>query len=455
MKKNLFLILLLVFIKCSTWDNVEEYVPPPELSDEETTTVECPTLPLIKINTYSKEIVDEPKIKGFLEIFQGDEKIEEHNIGIEIRGSSSQFFDKKSYGFETWDESGEDLNVSLAGYPEEEDWILYGPYSDKSLIRNVLIYNLSNQIDRYATKTKFYNLDINNQFLGVYVLMEKIKRDKNRVDISKNKAEDISGGYIIKIDKPTGDGDSFNSDIAFMSEYTSGGVKGLNKNPVFLYEYPKNDDISNDQKQYIQNYMQGFENALASEDFKSLEDGYRQFINVDTFIDFFILNEITRNVDGYRISTFMNKDKGGKLNMGPIWDFNIAFGNANYCGGELTSGWAFNFNEICPQDGMHVPFWWKRLLEDPEYVSELKERWSFLRANEFSNESIMNTIDNLKLELEKSDATTRNFGKWLILGKYIWPNNFIGNKYSEEIDYLKDWIEKRLSWMDNEINAIE
>ena len=455
MTKNLFLILLLVFIKCSTWDNVEEYVPPPELSVEETTTVEYPPLPLIKINTYSKEIVDEPKINGFLEIFQGDEKIEEHNIGIEIRGSSSQFFDKKSYGFETWDEAGEDLNVSLAGYPEEEDWILYGPYSDKSLIRNVLIYNLSNQIDRYATKTKFYNLDINKQFLGVYVLMEKIKRDKNRVDISKNKAEDISGGYIIKIDKPTGDGDSFNSDIAFMSEYTSGGVKGLNKNPVFLYEYPKNDDISNDQKQYIQNYMQGFENALASEDFKSLEDGYRQFINVDTFIDFFILNEITRNVDGYRISTFMNKDKGGKLNMGPIWDFNIAFGNANYCGGELTSGWAFNFNEVCPQDGMHVPFWWKRLLEDPEYVSELKEKWTFLRANEFSNESIMNTIDNLKLELEKSDATTRNFGKWLILGKYIWPNNFIGNKYSEEIDYLKDWIEKRLSWMDNEINAIE
>ena len=193
MKKILFLILLLVFIKCSTWDNVEEYVPPPELTVEETTTVEYPPLPLIKINTYSKEIVDEPKIKGFLEIFQGDEKIEEHNIGIEIRGSSSQFFDKKSYGFETWDEAGEDLNVSLAGYPEEEDWILYGPYSDKSLIRNVLIYNLSNQIDRYATKTKFYNLDINNQFLGVYVLMEKIKRDKNRVDISKNKAEDISG----------------------------------------------------------------------------------------------------------------------------------------------------------------------------------------------------------------------------------------------------------------------
>ena len=103
---------------------------------------------------------------------------------------------------------------------------------------------------------------------------------------------------------------------------------------------------------------------------------------------------------------------------------------------------------------MHVPFWWGRLLEDPGYVSSLKERWLALRSNKFSNDFIISAIEDLKLELEKSDASTRNFGKWLILGKYIWPNNFIGNRYSEEIDYLKDWIEERLSWMDNEINAL-
>ena len=182
-----------------------------------------PPLPTIKIDTNGEEIVDEPKIPAEFQIFQENIVLEEHNIGIEIRGSSSQFFDKKSYGFETWDENNEDLNVPLAGFPKEEDWILYGPYSDKSLIRNVLIYKLSNLMNRYATKTKFYNLEINDEFLGVYVLMEKIKRDKNRVDISKNKAEDISGGYIIKIDKITGDGDSLNSNIAFMSEYTPAG----------------------------------------------------------------------------------------------------------------------------------------------------------------------------------------------------------------------------------------
>ena len=454
MNKVYSLILLLGFVNCSTWDDAEEYQQPLELSAEETTDTEFKQLPYIQIDTYSKQIIDDPKIKGFLEIYDGKEKIEEHNIGIEIRGSSSQFFDKKSYGFETWDEAGDDINVSLAGYPEEEDWILYGPYSDKSLIRNVLIYNLSNQIGRYATKTKFYNLEINNIFLGVYVLMEKIKRDKNRVDISKNKPEDISGGYIIKIDKPTGDGGTFNSDIAFMSDYTSNGIKGLNKNPVFLYEYPKSEDISSDQKEYIQNYLRDFENALVSENFQSYQDGYRQFIDVNSFIDFFLLNEISRNVDGYRISTYMNKDKGEKIKMGPIWDFNIAFGNANYCNGESTSGWAFNFNEICPRDGLLVPFWWKRFMEDPEFISALKERWTFLRSDLFSNDSINSDIESLSLLLEENGAINRNFGKWLILGKYIWPNNFIGNRYSEEIDYLKNWIEKRLSWMDSEINAL-
>ena len=210
-----------------------------------------PPLPLIKIQTRNQNIVDEPKIPGSLQIFQEELLIEEHLIGIEIRGSSSQMFDKKSYGFETWDETGEDLKTSLGGFPEEEDWILYGPYSDKSLVRNVLIYELSNNMGQYASKTKFYELEINGVFQGVYVLMEKIKRDKNRVDISKNKAEDITGGYIIKIDKPTGDGDWYDENIAF-------GRGNIN----FLYEYPKADDISEEQKEYIQDYIHLFETAL-------------------------------------------------------------------------------------------------------------------------------------------------------------------------------------------------
>ena len=402
-----------------------------------------PSLPLIKIQTRNQNIVDEPKIPGSLQIFQEELLIEEHLIGIEIRGSSSQMFDKKSYGFETWDETGEDLKTTLGGFPEEEDWILYGPYSDKSLVRNVLIYELSNNMGQYASKTKFYELEINGVFQGVYVLMEKIKRDKNRVEISKNKAEDITGGYIIKIDKPTGDGDWYDENIAF-------GRGNIN----FLYEYPKADDISEEQKEYIQDYIHLFETALVSEGFESIENGYRQFIDLDSFIDFFILNELSKNPDGFRLSTYLHKEKGGKLKMGPIWDFNLAFGNVNYCDGDSPFGWAHRFNDICSGDTWQVPFWWNRFLDDPEYVSLLKERWAILRSGILSEDIVLGRLRELQENLKGSSAIDKNFGKWLILGKYIWPNKFIGDSYDSEINYLEEWIVERFEWLDQNINEL-
>ena len=402
-----------------------------------------PPLPLMKIQTGNQNIVDEPKISGSLQIFQEELLIEEHLIGIEIRGSSSQMFDKKSYGFETWDETGEDLKTTLGGFPEEEDWILYGPYSDKSLVRNVLIYELSNNMGQYASKTKFYELEINGVFQGVYVLMEKIKRDKNRVDISKNKAEDITGGYIIKIDKPTGDGDWYDENIAF-------GRGNIN----FLYEYPKADDISEEQKEYIQDYIHLFETALVSEGFESIENGYRQFIDLDSFIDFFILNELSKNPDGFRLSTYLHKEKGGKLKMGPIWDFNLAFGNVNYCDGDSPFGWAHRFNDICSGDTWQVPFWWNRFLDDPEYVSLLKERWAILRSGILSEDIVLGRLRELQENLKGSSAIDKNFGKWLILGKYIWPNKFIGDSYDSEINYLEEWIVERFEWLDQNINEL-
>ena len=413
-----------------------------------------PPLPLMKIQTGNQNIVDEPKISGSLQIFQEELLIEEHLIGIEIRGSSSQMFDKKSYGFETWDEMGEDLNASLGGFPEEEDWILYGPYSDKSLVRNVLIYELSNNMGQYASKTKFYELEINGVFQGIYVLMEKIKRDRNRVDISKNKVEDITGGYIIKIDKPTGDGDWYDENIAFASQYNTTGVLVDTGNINFLYEYPKADDVSDEQKKYIQDYIHLFETALISEDFESIENGYRQFIDLDSFIDFFILNEFSKNPDGFRLSTYLHKEKGGKLKMGPIWDFNLAFGNVNYCDGDSPYGWAHRFNDICSGDNWQVPFWWNRFLDDPEYVSLLKERWAILRSEILSSDTISGRLRELQDNLKGSSAIDKNFGKWLILGKYIWPNKFIGDSYDSEINYLEEWINERFDWLDQNINEL-
>ncbi len=452
--KVLFLFFLLTGYSCSSDDGYST-IPDekPDIKPED-------KLPVVTINTNGGVIVDEPKIKAKMDIFTVHTPEYQGNIGIEIRGASSQMFPKKSYGLETRDANDEDLEVSIFGFPEEEDWILYAPYSDKSLMRNFLIYDLSRDMDRYASRCKFVDLEINGEYKGVYVFMEKLKRDKGRIDINKlkkdeNSGEDLTGGYILKIDKISGNnlGDGYNDQNSFTSEYKP--LHSSNGQEIrYLYDYPKAEKITTQQKDYIKEYVNNFEDALASDDFTDPEKGYRAYIDVDSFIDFFLLNEVSHNVDGFRLSTYMHKDKNGKLKMGPIWDFNLAFGNANYCGGGDTDSWAYQFNSRCPNDYWAVPFWWERFLQDPEFVSRLKARWAELRGNALSDASILNKIDDYETLLNKSGSVDENFKVWQILGVYVWPNNYVGKTYQEELNYLQEWIKSRLTWMDRAVNNL-
>lgn len=416
-------------------------------------------IPLFKVTTNGNTIVDEPKVDAQLSILKEGVVQQESNIGIEFRGSSSQQFPKKSYGFETRDADNEDLDISLLEYPEEEDWILYAPYSDKSLVRNKLIYDLSRDMGRYASRSEFVELEINNEYRGVYVFMEKLKRDKNRIDINnlkedENSGEDVTGGYILKIDKATGsDGGNYTTINSFESDYAPLNASG-SQTIKFLYEEPASDDITTEQKNYISGYISDFENALQSPQFTDQTQGYQSYIDVDSFIDFFILNELSNNVDGYRISTYLQKDKNDKLKMGPIWDFNIAFGNADYCGGGSTNVWAYKFNERCSADFWLVPFWWDRLLQDPAFVTKLKTRWGELRATSLSNTAFLGKISDYEATLKNAGAVESNFQKWDILSIYVWPNNFIGNSYNAEIGYLENWITTRAAWLDTAINNL-
>lgn len=453
--KLLFLIFLIFFL-ISGCNNV---ALESDLPDEIIIKPED-RLPQIEVNTNGGTIVDEPKISADITISEADVVTYDGNIGIEFRGATSQTFPKKSYGLETWDENNEDINVSLLGFPEEEDWILYGPYSDKSLMRNILIYDLSRDIDMYASRSKFVELTINNEYQGVYVFMEKLKRDSQRIDINKlkedeNSGEDLTGGYILKIDKTAGSnlGEGYNDLNSFTSPHAPLNAS-VGQEINFLYEEPDAEDITTEQKDYISSYVADFENALASSDFMDPVLGYKAYIDVPSFIDFFLLNEISNNVDGYRLSTFMHKDKNEKLKMGPIWDFNLAFGNADYCGGGNTNVWAYKFNERCSGDFWLIPFWWDKLLQDPAFVAELKARWNVLRGGAFSETSILAKISSYKDTLEKAGAIDTNFDIWEILGVYLWPNNFVGNSFLEENNYLTNWAMDRLTWMDNEINSL-
>jgi len=429
--------------------NFPEVEPDPELVP----------LPQVIINS-TETIVDEPKVRATMKIIDNGKVDYDGIAGIEIRGASSQMFDKKSYGLETWDDNNEDLEVSLMGMPEEEDWILYGPYSDKSLMRNILIYDLSRGMERYASRCAFVELTLNGEFKGVYVFMEKLKRDSGRIDIEKlkkdeNTGEDLTGGYILKIDKTAGNnlGEGYNELNSFTSRVKPLHMGG-DQEIRFLYEEPDAEDITSEQKAYISSYVHEFEEVLASDGFTDPETGYRAYIDVPSFIDFFILNEISLNVDAYRLSTFIQKDMSGKLQMGPIWDFNLAFGNANYCGGSDTNSWAYRFNERCPDDYWAVPFWWYRLLEDPAFVAELKDRYNALRGGVLSNAAILGRMDGYVKLLEDAGAIERNFKTWDILGTYIWPNNFVGATYASERAYMENWIKDRLQWMDGAINGL-
>ena len=411
------------------------------------------TLPLVAINTQNVAIPDEPKIRATLKITDRGEPLFEGPVGIETRGQSSQYFyPKKQYGFETrsTEDFELDVDVSLLGLPEEEDWILQAPYGDKSLMRNVLTYSLSEDMGRYASRTRFVTVNLNDQNDGVYVLTEKLKRDINRININKlreveNEGSALTGGYILKIDKGT----DITPVTAFVSRYTSSEDARIH----FLYDTPEAETITPAQKQYIQNYIHDFEAALQSEDFGDEQLGYKAYIDVSSFVDFFILTELGNNVDGYRLSTWLTKDRDQKLNMGPVWDFNLAYGNADYCAAERYDVWAYRLSERCPGDFYPVPFWWTRLMEAPSFKLAVRERYTALRSGVLSDGAIASKIETYRELLDSSNNAGYNFTRWPILGEWVWPNFFVGQTYNEEVDYLKDWVLNRASWLDEQIGS--
>lgn len=417
-------------------------------------------LPIVVLNTLGQNIPDDPRIviqMGIINNGAGNtnflnDPFNEYDglINIERRGSSSQSFPKKQYAFETQDSTGSSLDVSLLGMPIENDWILHAPFSDKTLIRNYLVYNWWREMGWYSTRTAFCEVILNGDYQGVYILMEQIKWDNDRVDIEKldaddNEGDSLTGGYIIKVDKTTGSGQT-----DWASHVTD--FQGQNKNIFFQYDYPKRDTITPQQEDYIQEFVYEWEQALVDSTCNDPAIGYRKFVDVNSFIDYFLIEELTKNVDGYRLSTYLNKQRnsrGGKLQAGPVWDFNITLGNADYCEGGETEGWALDF----PCDQSYIPFWWHRMNQDSVYWKQVQCRWWELRSDLFSWPSIYTQIDQTVALL--GDAIDRNFQRWDILNAYVWPNNFVGGSHEAEVNYLKSWLQQRIQWLDDNIGQPE
>lgn len=437
------------FLNAGIKDTNDYYRENPEWFDAPLYYQEASHLPVF--NFTSGSLNDSIKLPGYLNLHYdrngglnkyhgiGDEYA--GAISIKTRGNSSLAFPKKSYRFETVDGAGNNVDKDLLEFPMDNDWILYAPYSDKSLLRNYLTYNLGSKFLRYSPRTKFVEVMHNGYYLGTYMMTEKIKRDRNRVDIARlhtsdTTGTDITGGYILKIDWDSEPENSFVADHdTIFPGYT---------NQTYQYYYPDPDIIHPKQKEYIKDFIVDFEDVMLSKNFRDPINGYHNFINKESFADFFIVNELAKNVDGFRFSVYLYKDHvndGGKINMGPIWDFNLGYGNVDYGseGAMYTYGWMYD-------SGGNRLFWYQKLLEDPAFAHFLNCRWEQLRAGPLSTDSVMAQIDSGVAEL--GFAADKNHNFWNSLGRYIWPNFFVGETYEEEIDYLKNWTIARLNWLD-------
>ncbi|MFY0606183.1 MAG: CotH kinase family protein [Cyclobacteriaceae bacterium] len=363
-------------------------------------------------------------------------------ISIKGRGESSwELFDKKGYTLETQLANGDNNNVSVLGLPEENDWVLYGPFADKTLMKNAFVYDLGRELGRYAPRTQFCEVMLNGEYRGVYLFTEKIKIDKNRVDIATLKpdevsGDDLTGGYLMRIDRKQEE--YWNADFGW----------GLS---FFNYFAPDPVKMPQVQKDYIKDYITDFEESLENRPLDDTESGYRSYINLPSFIDYFIINELTKNIDSYRLSTYMYKDKdskGGKLTMGPIWDYNLSCGGINIGNGNWG---ATSENWVHEEIPAGVPNWWEDFLEDQYYTSCLKERWADLRVRLINDEQFENTINGYAELLD--EAKNRNF-QVFPLAESVWGNDHIGFTYREELDTLKGFLSERIKWMDTKIASL-
>jgi CotH kinase protein/Lamin Tail Domain/Secretion system C-terminal sorting domain len=394
-------------------------------------------LPIVVITTDNDpisgnplEIIDEPKILASMKIIKRPDGSRNYltdantalflnyngRIGIELRGSSSQELPKKPYGLTTLKADNiSNNNVSILGMPAENDWVLNALAFDASLIRDYISYNMARQMGNYATRTEYCEVVINGEYKGLYVFQEKVKASENRVNIQKITATDITepnitGGYIIEANRP---------DAGTLPTWV---MEETNFNTVL----PKPENIKPEQKTYINGEFNRLKNNVYN---YSPQDGYTSVIDVPSFVDFIMVNELASNADVYQFSTYFHKDKGGKLRAGPVWDLNLTFANT-FTGSSDVDQWQFsNGNKT-------GPWFWNGLMENSTFPCYFSKRWHEMIAPGMPlNETVLtNYIDNTLSYI--SEAIPREQAKWGTLTNHL-----------TDIATIKTFITNRIAWI--------
>ena len=430
-------------------------------TDLGTVVLDSSELPIVLINTLGQDIPYDGKVDALMEMKYNGPGTITHvsdlsnqysgHISIGIRGATSAGYPQEPYSLETRDDTGANNNISLLGMPEENDWVLLSNYNDRSLIRNELAFHLARAMGEYAPRTHLCEVLLDSSYAGIYVFGEKIKRDAGRVDIAKltgdeNTGDDVTGGYILQQNY-------WNAQNSFQSNWSP--IDHPDFDVHFVYEYPEPDSVTGAQRDYIAAYVDSLETALYATDFDDPTAGYRKYLDVPSFINYFLVNEISRNNDGFKKSVFFHKDKysnGGKMKAGPVWDFDWAWKNLWGCDifdNIDGSGWAHHIND-CPTDNYSAG-WYIRLLQDSTFRNELRCVYEEQREGTLSNASISAYIDSVGAVVQNAQA--RHFQKWPVLGISGPAPEVLAcaATYAAELDTLKNWIGTRLAWLDANI----
>lgn len=398
-------------------------------------------LPIVVIDTDGGvAIPDEPKVLATMKIIWHQDGSRNYltdinnpeflnydgRIGIELRGSSSQMLQKKPYGLETL--QSDDVtnnNVSILGMPKENDWVLNSLAFDQTGMRDVISYELSEKLGQYTPRRVYCEVIINNDYKGLYVFMEKIKADDNRVNIDKD------GGYITKADRA----DNGDPEAWSMPSYSGGGWWGGGSSTTFVHHYPKPEDITQAQHNYIKSVFFDLADKSNSHNV-SIENGIPSIIDISTFVDFMLIGEFSSNVDVYELSTFFHKDNGGKLRAGPIWDYNLAYGHDEFGNRSRYDVWQFDNNDNTG------PKFWKDLFDTDEFKCYLAKRWFEITSegNPLNYNEISNRIDEIDELI--TEAVGRDNQRWHKM-----------QQHTSEIQAMKTWIQQRINWLNQNIGS--
>lgn len=380
---------------------------------------------------------------GTLEDIERAPVVYEGPIGIEIHGASSSADPKHNYRMELRDATGADYDYPLLGLGSDSDYVLHASYGDKSYLRNPFIYSLGRAIGdetgEWQPGVAFAEVYLNGRYWGLYAVIERQKRDAQRIDIPEPAAGvdlgDITGGYIFKVDYDRG--------LYFR---TAAGT-------LLEYGDPRHDEISAAQDAYVKAWWDSFESMLNGASWSDADAGYPAWIDQESWLDYFLLNELAHNVDAYRLSTYVYKDvdaEGGRLHAGPIWDFDRAFGNVNYCECYNTGGWIFDDLAACGASYQY-PLWWQKVWSDPAFQDALRCRWETLRAGPLSEAEITERMAALAEPL--GDAVDRDQSVWGTIGVNVGFNYFVGETWEEELDWLREWTLTRADWLDRNLSG--